>query len=51
MAGPATTLPETLTGGAIAMLIFGIVVLYVFGIGWGIFRAWKKGREQRKSSS
>ncbi len=32
---------------AIGMLIFGIIVLYVFGLGWGIFRAWKKSKEKK----
>ncbi len=51
MATPVTTLPETLTLGAVGMLIFGIVVLYIFGLGWGILRAWKKSREQQRTAS
>ena len=31
-----------ISGAAIGMLVFGIIVLYVFGLGWGIIRAWKK---------
>ncbi len=34
-----------LSGAAIAMLIFGAIVLYGFGLGWGIYRAWKKSKE------
>jgi len=36
-----------LSASAIGMLIFGIVVLYVFGLGWGILRAWKKSKEKK----
>jgi len=35
-----------ISGAAIGMLAFGIIVLYVFGLGWGILRAWKE-RENR----
>ncbi len=35
-----------LSGPAIGMLVFGIIVLYVFGLGWGIIRAWKKSKEK-----
>ena len=31
-----------ISGAAIGMLIFGIVTLYIFGLGWGILRAWKR---------
>ncbi len=40
---------EALSPGAVGMLIFGIVVLYVFGLGWGIYRAWKKAKEKGSS--
>ncbi len=36
-----------LSGPAIGMLVFGIIVLYVFGLGWGIIRAWKKSKEKQ----
>ncbi len=36
-----------LNGGAIGMLIFGIVTLYIFGLGWGFYRAWKKGKQSK----
>ncbi len=42
---------EALTPGAIGMLIFGIVTLYVFGLGWGIYRAWKKSKEMKAQES
>ncbi len=32
---------------AIGMLFVGIVLLYVFGLGWGIWRAWKKSKEKK----
>lgn len=34
-----------ISGAAIGMLAFGIIVLYIFGLGWGILRAWKKKGE------
>ncbi len=36
-----------LSPGAIGMLLFGIIILYVFGLGWGIWRAWKKSKEKK----
>jgi len=39
-----------LSGVAIAMLMFGVIVLYVFGLGWGIYRALKKSKETEQSS-
>jgi len=42
---------ETLNPTAIAMIVVGAVLLYVFGLGWGIYRAWRKGRERSSSGS
>ncbi len=40
-----------ISGAAIGMLIFGIVVLYIFGLGWGILRAWRKKEAKPEESS
>ncbi len=38
-----------LNPGAIGMLIFGIVTLYIFGLGWGFYRAKKKAQGKKRS--
>ncbi len=40
-----------ISGAAIGMLVFGIVVLYIFGLGWGILRAWRKKEEVKPEES
>jgi len=37
---------EALSPAAIAMIVVGIVLLYIFGLGWGIYRAWRRGRSR-----
>ncbi len=39
-----------LSPGAIAMLIIGIILLYVVGLGQGIYRAWRKAQEKEKKT-
>ena len=41
---------EALSPTAIAMIVFGAVLLYVFGLGWGIYRAWRRSRERPRRS-
>ncbi len=51
MSGVVKMAAEALNPGAVGMLIFGIVTLYIFGLLWGIVRAWKKGRERKAAAS
>ncbi len=39
-----------ISGPALGMLIFGIVTIYIFGLGWGIARVLKKRGEKREES-
>lgn len=36
-----------LTLGATIMLIVGIILLYIVGLGLGIYRAWRKAQEKK----